>query len=81
MLTQLKNIGLSPEERQKITTSNGSWYCKKDDQDMLYMMLTNGSYPERLIYESINELREHLKKLGKTYSAEQDVHKWLLSRR
>jgi hypothetical protein len=36
-------------------------------------MLTSNAYPERLIYEAINELREHLKKLGKNYSTEQDV--------
>lgn len=36
-------------------------------------MLTSVSYPERLIYEAIHELREHLKKLGKSYSTEQDV--------
>lgn len=61
------------EERQKINTGNGSWFCKKDDKELIYMMLTNGNYPERLVYEAMNELREQLSKLGKNYASEQDV--------
>jgi hypothetical protein len=78
VLAQLRAIDLRAEERQKINTGNGSWFCKKDDKDVFYLMLTNGSYPERLIYEAIHELRDHLGKLGKNYSTEQDVHNVLI---
>jgi len=32
VLIQLKGLGLRQDERQKINTSNGCWYCKRDNR-------------------------------------------------
>lgn len=37
----VKSINLQVDERQKINTGNGSWFCKADDQDIIYMILTS----------------------------------------
>jgi len=39
---------------------------------MLYMALCSPNYPERHIYAAINQLRDHLNKLG-DYETEPDV--------
>ena len=39
---------------------------------MLYMALCSPNYPERHIYAAINQLRDHLSKLG-DYETEPDV--------
>ena len=39
--TEVKNLELKQEEHQKINTSNGSWYCRIDKNDIIYLVLTN----------------------------------------
>lgn len=50
----------------------GCWHCKKDARGMLYLSLCSPNYPERHIYAAINQLRDHLNKLG-DYETEPDV--------
>ena len=35
VLQQLRGLPLEPEERQKINTGSGSWYCKLDDRNIM----------------------------------------------
>ena len=72
VLTQLKSLNIRPEERQKINTGNGCWYCKKDSKGIVYFVLCSTNYPERHIMAAINSLRDHLGKLG-DYESEPDV--------
>ena len=64
---------MRPEERQKINTTNGCWYCKKDAKEIIYFALCSTNYPERHIMAAINQLRDHLQKLG-DYETEPDVN-------
>lgn len=60
------------DERQKIKSANGTWSCKKDAKEMIYIVLCSPNYPERHIFGAINALRDHLQKLG-DYNTEPDV--------
>ena len=71
MLSQLKSLNLRSEERQKINTGNGCWYCKKDSKGIIYFVLCSPNYPERQIIAAINQVRDHLQKLGE-YESEPD---------
>ncbi len=37
--SQIKDINLQSEERQKINTSNGSWFCKTDGFGLAVLIL------------------------------------------
>jgi hypothetical protein len=52
------------EERQKVSSVNGRWQCKKDSKGILYFVLCNPNYPERTIFQAINQVKDHLQKLG-----------------
>lgn len=45
VLTQAKNLNLRPEERQKFNTKKGCWFCKKDNKDIIYVVLCSTNYP------------------------------------
>jgi hypothetical protein len=64
VLTQLKTLEIRVDERQKIKSGYGCWYCKKDHKGIIYLALCSPNYPERHIYGAINLLREHLQKIG-----------------
>lgn len=72
VLSQLKGLDIRVDERQKIKSAHGCWYCKKDNKEIVYMVLCSSNYPERHIYAAINQLRDHLQKLGE-YETEPDV--------
>ena len=50
-------MNLKPEERQKVSTPNGSWFCNIDKNQIAYVLLTNPNYPERHAYGMIRVLK------------------------
>lgn len=60
------------EERQRIKSDFGVWFCKKDQKDMYYLALCAPTYPERHIYAAVAQLTAHLAQLG-DYETEPDV--------
>ncbi|KAM3142593.1 hypothetical protein pb186bvf_005252 [Paramecium bursaria] len=68
---QIKSINLNQEERQKINTNNGSWFCRSDDKDLTYLILTVSTYPERHAYGLITELQNEFAKLGNYQSQDE----------
>lgn len=63
MLTRIQNRSIAPNERDKITTSNGCWSFTKDDKDITYIVLIQENYPERHTFSLIGDIVEELKKL------------------
>jgi hypothetical protein len=57
VLIQAKNLNLRPEERQKFNTKRGCWFCKKDNKDIIYVILCSTNYPERHAFAAINLLK------------------------
>lgn len=41
VLNQLQSIKLAKDERQKINSTEGPWYCIQDDKEIVYLMLTS----------------------------------------
>ncbi|KAL4466763.1 hypothetical protein ABPG74_010360 [Tetrahymena malaccensis] len=72
VMREIKNIGLNFDERQKINTGSGSWFCKIDSKNILYLVLCTSSYPERHAYGMIQQLQNHLEKLA-DYGNEDDT--------
>jgi hypothetical protein len=70
----IKNLALSANERQKISSAFGIWFCIRDQQGIIYFVLCTSNYPERHIYGAIEKLKVHFQQLG-DYSTESDVSK------
>ena len=65
-------MNLKPEERQKVSTPNGSWFCNIDKNQIAYVLLTNPNYPERHAYGMIRVLK--YKYLSNIILCEQECH-------
>ena len=63
-MIKLKELQITNDERQRIKSEYGLWFCKKDVKGFYYFALCVQNYPERHIYAAINLVREHLDKLG-----------------
>ncbi|CAD8112267.1 unnamed protein product [Paramecium sonneborni] len=61
---ELKRNQLRIEERQKVDSANGSWFCKIDDKGLFYLILGISTYPERHAYALIQEIQTEFSKLG-----------------
>lgn len=72
VISRLQELALKNEERQRIKSEFGVWFCKKDDKGFFYFAHCIDNYPERHIYAAINELRQHLATIG-DYPSEPDV--------
>lgn len=72
VMREIKNIGLQFDERQKINTGSGSWFCKIDAKGIIYLVLAASNYPERHAYAMIQLLQNHLEKLT-DYGNEDDT--------
>jgi len=64
ILSKIEDIYLKANERQKIRTTNGSWFCTVDEKHISYLVLTDSAYPERHAYTLVNELRDELQGLN-----------------
>eukprot|EP01017_Pseudomicrothorax_dubius_P009073 TRINITY_DN1302_c0_g1_i3.p1 TRINITY_DN1302_c0_g1~~TRINITY_DN1302_c0_g1_i3.p1 ORF type:complete len:197 (-),score=54.03 TRINITY_DN1302_c0_g1_i3:37-627(-) len=62
-------MGLNSDERQKVNTQNGSWFCQLDQNQICHMILVAQSFSERLSYAFIRENREHIEKLAQYFMA------------
>jgi hypothetical protein len=71
-MSRLKELELKNDQRQRIFTDNGVWFCKKDDKGIFYFALCTKNYPERHIYAAFSALGAHLAKIG-DYSSEPEV--------
>ncbi|CAD8207162.1 unnamed protein product [Paramecium octaurelia] len=69
----LKRNQLRIEERQKVDSANGSWFCKIDDKGLLYLVLGVPTYPERHAYALIQEIQNEFSKLGNSESLKDDA--------
>ncbi|CAD8111882.1 unnamed protein product [Paramecium primaurelia] len=61
---ELKRNQLRIDERQKIDSTNGSWFCKIDDKGLFYLVLGISTYPERHAYTLIQEIQNEFNRLG-----------------
>eukprot|EP00330_Aristerostoma_sp_ATCC50986_P011150 CAMPEP_0114584510 /NCGR_PEP_ID=MMETSP0125-20121206/8200_1 /TAXON_ID=485358 ORGANISM="Aristerostoma sp., Strain ATCC 50986" /NCGR_SAMPLE_ID=MMETSP0125 /ASSEMBLY_ACC=CAM_ASM_000245 /LENGTH=140 /DNA_ID=CAMNT_0001778953 /DNA_START=73 /DNA_END=495 /DNA_ORIENTATION=+ len=67
--SKLKQMNLRPEERQKVSTPNGSWFCRVDPNEVASLLLTTAEYPERHAYKLIDEAEKGIA----TYSGYQNA--------
>ncbi len=72
VITRLKDLCLVKEERQRIKSEFGCWFCKRDDRGVYFIALCQPNYPERHVYAAIALIRTHLAQLG-DYESEADV--------
>lgn len=60
---KLSLLNLKPEERQKIKTSNGAWFCRINANQIACVVLCSEDYPERHAYTLVQEAQTELEKL------------------
>jgi len=68
ILSKVEDIYLKADERQKIRTSNGAWFCTVDQKHISYLVLADSAYPERHAYTLIGELRDELSQMPNYHS-------------
>jgi len=73
LLDKLRLLGLASLERQKCNTSNGSWFCWIDQNEVVYMVLCDTKYPERQAYKLLTEVQEELEKLPDYQIADENM--------
>lgn len=76
VVQQIIHLELSPEERQKIKTQTGNWFCKIDDLGFMYLILSSQNYPERHAYELISQIQKPLKKIANVQEQEDTTIKF-----
>jgi len=69
---KLEDVYLRPEERQKIRSNYGAWFCTLDNKNIVYLALTHIEYPERHAYAMISEIRDQLAEL-KNFNQEKEL--------
>src|SRR5689334_9059708 len=69
MLEKIKPLELKPEERQKCTTANGSWFLRVDKNQVAYLGLFTADYPERHAYRMIDETQKQLEDIPNYHEA------------
>jgi len=77
---KLEDVYLQPEERQKIRSPNGAWFCTLDTKNICYLILTHSEYPERHAYTMISEVRRELGEL-RNYHQEKELAVQTFSRK
>jgi len=60
ILAKVKIMELQPDDRQRLNTKNGVWFCKVDNRDIAYLTLCNINYPERHAFGMMDELQREL---------------------
>ena len=80
ILGKLEDVYLQPEERQKIRSSNGAWFCTANEKHINFLVLADSAYPERHAYNLINEVRKELEGLP-NYHMETDMAVQAFSRK
>ena len=60
---KMRDFGLNPEERQKISTKNGNWFAKAGENNLLYFVLTDREYPERHAYGMVQIVQDAASKI------------------
>ena len=63
ILKKLGLLNLKPEERQKIKTANGAWFCRANANQIACLVLCNEDYPERHAYKMVNDAQVELEKI------------------
>lgn len=67
---------MTAHEREKISTSQGTWHLTSDEQGLVYGVLTDNDYPERLVYQMIYVRGYEL--LVGTHPGVEEVHESLV---
>lgn len=80
ILGKLEEVYLNQDERQKIRSGNGAWFCTCDDRRIHYLVLADSGYPERHAYGLINDVRSELQGLN-NYHTENNLAVQSFSRR
>lgn len=65
-------MNLRPEERQKVSTPNGSWFCRVDANEVASLLLCTSEYPERHSYKMIDDAEKNIAKIPDYYTANPD---------
>jgi len=63
ILKKLNLLNLRPEERQKIKTANGSWFCRVNANQIACVVLCGEDYPERHAYALLQDAQGELEKI------------------
>jgi len=63
ILKKLNLLNLRPEERQKIKTANGAWFCRVSQNQIAIIVLCGEDYPERHAYTMLQDAQAELEKI------------------
>jgi len=63
ILKKLNLLNLKPEERQKIKTANGAWFCRVSPNQIAIIVLCGEDYAERHAYQMLQEAQGELEKI------------------
>ena len=67
-MNNIKKLNLVPDERQKMSSSSGSWYCTTDDKDICYLgknFFAKFSKVKEIIKNS--KLKDYIEKIREDY--------------